>query len=273
MSIATFLIIQRRIASPGLLLILALGLWIISDSALAFTSGEANNVAVYAKVAPSVVNITTEACEPESFYCSMPSETASASGIVLRKDGMIVTNYHVVSGAQTLQVTAADGRHYNAVLVASSAVDDLAVIRVDVGDKPLQAIAMGDSESLRVGEKVLAIGNPFGLGQSLSVGNISMLNRDIKKDGSLFQGLIQTDAAINPGNSGGALVNSSGELVGMNTAILRPTGSSVRIGFAIPVNRIAKVAPGLMSVWQKWVGWFLAVLLVLWIARKIYVFR
>ena len=239
-------------------------------SLFAFTSSEANNIAVYEDVAASVVNISTAVCDPESFFCTVPSGPASASGIVLREDGAIVTNHHVVSKAGNIQVTVADGRRLKASLVASSPADDLAIIRVDVGDRPLKAIRTGDSDSLQVGEKVLAIGNPFGLGRSLSVGTVSMLNRSVKKNGVVFRGLIQTDAAINPGNSGGAMVNSRGELMGMNTLILSPTGSSIRIGFAIPVNRILKVAPGLMDVRARWIGWILALFLVFWIGRRIY---
>jgi S1-C subfamily serine protease len=265
--------LKGRIIAAWVGIFVALGAWAHVHSVFAYTSSEANTIAVYDSVAASVVNITTEVCEPEFFFCTVPSESGSASGIVLREDGTIVTNHHVVSEARTIQVTVADGRRLKASLVASSAADDVAIIRVDVGDRPLKAIRIGDSANLRIGEKVLAIGNPFGLGQSLSVGTVSMLNRNIKRNGLVLQNLIQTDAAINPGSSGGAMVNSRAELVGMNTMILSPTGSSIRIGFAIPVNRIRKVAPGLMHAWERWTGWTLATLIVFWAGRRIYLLK
>lgn len=264
---------KGRTAVAGIGIVFILLMWSRACCIFAYTSSEANTIAVYDSVAPSVVNITTEVCEPEFFFCSVPSESGSASGIVLREDGTIVTNHHVIADARTIQVTVADGRRLSAEIIASSPVDDVAIIRVDVGDRPLKAIRMGDSSRLEVGEKVLAIGNPFGLGQSLSVGTVSMLNRSIKKDGLVLRNLIQTDAAINPGSSGGAMVNSRGELVGMNTMILSPTGSSIRIGFAIPANRIQKLAPGLMHAWEKWTGWLLAILLLFWIGRRIYLLK
>ena len=262
-----------RRAAPLVAVLAGLGAWLFPGGLHAYTSSETNNIAVYSDVAASVVNISTQICEPESFFCTVPSEPDSASGIVLREDGTIVTNHHVVANAGNIQVTSADGRRFKANVVASSAADDVAIIRVDVGNRPLKAIRTGNSDSLQVGEKVLAIGNPFGLGQSLSVGTVSMLNRSVRKDGVVFRDLIQTDAAINPGNSGGAMVNSRGELVGMNTLILSPTGSSIRIGFAIPVNRILKVAPGLMDVRARYIGWILALLLVFWVGRRIYLYR
>jgi putative serine protease PepD len=181
-----------------------------------------------------------------------------------------VTNYHVVVNAQALQVTLADGRRLPGELIGASQRHDLAVIKVHVNGLPLTAITMGDSKSLIGGEKVLAIGNPFGLGQALSVGIVSMAGRDIRSGNQVLRDLIQTDASINPGNSGGALVNSRGELVGINTVILSPTGSNIGIGFAIPVNHIKETVPGLMSSWQRWWGWTLAVLIIYWLLRRIY---
>lgn len=236
----SFLRILQRFS---LALMILTGVGAFARPCLAYTSNEANTISVYDRVAGSVVNISTTLCEPETRYCAVPSAASNASGIVIKEDGTIVTSRHVVASAQTIQVTLADGRHLEATLISSAPEDDIAVIRVNVGDKPLQAIPLGDSERLKVGEKILSIGNPFGIGQSLSVGIVSMLHRNIKKDELTLKDLIQTDAAINPGNSGGALVNSKGELVGMNTAILTPTGASVRLGFAIPVNRIKKLTP------------------------------
>lgn len=245
-------------------------LWDFQNGALALTADEENTIGVYEKVAPSVVNITTAACDPEFFFCAIPTESGSGSGVILREDGAIVTNYHVISNAQSIQVTLSNGRQKKGEIVASSPGDDLAIIRIEPGESLLKPIAFGDSDHLEVGEKVLAIGNPFGLGQTLSVGVVSMTGRNIRNDGIVLRNLIQISAAINPGNSGGALVNSMGELVGMSTAILSPTGSSVGIGFAIPVNRIRRVVPGLLNVWGRPLGWLIAVLLVYWILRRIY---
>jgi S1-C subfamily serine protease len=240
------------------------------SNASALTSEETATIDAYEKVAPSVVNITTQMCEPEFFFCATPSVTGSGSGVVLRHDGLIITNNHVVTGAQNIWAVLSDGRRLAARITASDPDDDLAMIKVDPGDKPLKAIGLGDSDSLRVGEKVLAVGNPFGLGQTLTAGVVSMTDRSIKNDDTVLKNLIQTDAAINPGNSGGALINLDGELVGLCTAILSPTGVSIRIGFALPVNRIKTVAPGLMRTWQRTTGWVLAILFVVWFLRRIY---
>lgn len=239
-----------------------------SRPATAFLEEELNTISVYEKVAPSVVNITTMTCEPEFFFCPVPPQSGSGSGIVLKAEGLIVTSYHVIDKAESVQVTLSDGRHLKAQTVASSPGDDLALVRVDPGERLLVEIVLGDSGGLKVGEKVLAIGNPFGLGQTLTVGVISMVGRSIRNDGRVFKNVIQTDASINPGNSGGALVNSSGELIGMNTAILSTTGSSIGIGFAIPVDRIKQVTPGLIHNYDKLLGWMAALLIVFWAVRK-----
>ena len=237
--------------------------------ALALTSEELNTIAIYESVAKSVVNITTRICEPESFWCAVPS-SGTGSGIVLTEDGTILTSYHVVADATNIQVTLDDGRQVKAGVVGAAPEDDLAVIRVDVGERKLKAIKFMNSEGPKVGEKVLAIGNPFALGRTLTTGTVSMVGRDIRDNGRIMRGLIQTDAAINPGNSGGALVNSNGELVGVNTVILSPTGGNIGIGFAIPTSRVIKVLPGLEHPWGKWVGWLLAFAIVYWILRKIF---
>lgn len=242
----------------------------VYSRASALTAEEITTIEAYEKVAPSVVNITTQACEAEFFFCATPSITGSGSGVVLREDGLIITNGHVVSGAQGIRVVLSDGRRLEARITASDPNDDLAVIKVDVGDKPLKAIVLGDSDTLKVGQRVLAVGNPFGLGQTLTSGVISMTGRTIRDHETVLKNLIQTDAPINPGNSGGALINLDGELVGLCTAILSPTGSSIRIGFALPVKRIKAAAPELMHPWRKITGWVLAILLATWFLRRIY---
>ncbi|MGD0401261.1 MAG: trypsin-like peptidase domain-containing protein [Syntrophobacteraceae bacterium] len=254
-------------AAISILLVFILGVY---SSASALTAEEVLTIKAYEKVAPSVVNLTTQVCEAEFFYCATPSITGSGSGVVLREDGLIITNSHVVSGAQTIRVVLSDGRRLEARITASDPDDDLAVIKVDVGDKPLRAIALGDSDSLRVGQRVLAVGNPFGLGQTLTSGVISMTDRTIRDNETVLKNLIQTDAPINPGNSGGALINLDGELVGLCTAILSPTGSSIRIGFALPVKRIKAAAPELMHPWHKITGWVVVILLAAWFLRRIY---
>ena len=242
----------------------------VYSSVSALTAEEITTIEAYRRVAPSVVNITTQVCEAEFFFCATPSITGSGSGVVLREDGLIITNSHVVSGAQDIRVVLSDGRRLEARITASGPIDDLAVIKVDAGDKPLKAIALGDSDALRVGQRVLAVGNPFGLGQTLTSGIVSMTGRTVRDQGTVLKNLIQTDATINPGNSGGALINLDGELVGLCTAILSPTGSSIRIGFALPVKRIKAVAPELLHPWRKITGLVLAILLTVWFLRRIY---
>lgn len=236
----------------------------------ALTSVETGTIRAYEKVAPSVVNITTRQCDPEYFWCAVPTQSGSGSGVVLGSDGLIITNNHVVSSAQKIMVALSDGRRLEARLIAASSSEDFAVLRVDPGDKPLSAIQLGDSNNLKTGERVLAVGNPFGLGQTLTAGTVSMTGRTIKDGDKVLKDLIQTDAPINPGNSGGALVNMEGELVGICTAILSPTGSSIRIGFALPVNRMKAVVSGLVQQWPKFVGWAMAILILVWFLRRVY---
>ncbi len=224
---------------------------------------------VFQRTALSIVNITTEACEPDYFMCAVP-EGGSGSGIILSADGTIVTNHHVISGAEAIHVSLGDGRQFQAEVIGSSSRHDVSVLRIQPGDTPLPPAVLGDSDAVQVGEKVLAIGNPFGLGQTLTVGVVSMTGRDVRNGDAVLRGLIQTDAPINPGSSGGALLNSRGEVIGMNTLILSPTGSNIGIGFAIPVNQLKKITPGIVHSWGRWVGWALAILIVAWMLGRIY---
>jgi putative serine protease PepD len=194
----------------------------------------------------------------------------SGSGVVLRKDGLIITNFHVVYGARDIEVTISGRRRLKARIIASDPDYDLSVIKVNVGKKPLRAIRLGDSDTLKTGQRVLAVGNPFGLGETLTAGVVSMTKRTVKDKGKELKDLIQTDAAINPGNSGGALIDLSGRLVGICTAIMSPTGASVRIGFATPVNRLKEVAPGLMNPWPRTAALICLVLLVAVTSRSIF---
>ncbi len=223
----------------------------------ALTEDERNNIAVYEKVADGVVNVTSTAMQLDFFFNAFPTQ-GSGSGSIIDAKGHILTNHHVVADAQKLEVTLADGSKWPAKLVGSDPDNDLAVIKIDAPKDKLKVISMGDSRNLRIGQKVLAIGNPFGLQRTLTTGIISSLGRTIRSEvGTLIEDVIQTDAAINPGNSGGPLLNSDGEIIGINSAILSPSGGSVGIGFAIPVNTARRVAPELLSkgyVTYPWIG-------------------
>jgi len=181
------------------------------------------------------------------FFNAFPTQ-GSGSGSIIDMKGHILTNYHVVEDAQKLEVTLADESKWPAKLVGSDANNDLAIIKIDAPKEKLKVVPMGDSKGLRIGQKVLAIGNPFGLQRTLTTGIISSLGRTIRsEEGTLMEDIIQTDAAINPGNSGGPLLNSEGEIIGINSAIISPSGGSVGIGFAIPANIAKRVIPELIA--------------------------
>ncbi len=213
----------------------------------ALTEDERNNISIYQKASPSVVNVTSTVITRDFFLNAIPRE-GSGSGSIIDSQGHILTNNHVIRDAQKLEVTLSDGSKWPAKLVGTDADNDLAVIRVNAPAEKMKALPMGDSRKLQVGQKVLAIGNPFGLGLTLTTGVISSLGRNIRSEvGTMIEELIQTDASINPGNSGGPLLNSEGEIIGVNTAIVSPTGASVGIGFAIPVNSAKRIIPQLIS--------------------------
>lgn len=238
----------------GLVLIYAL---LLSQAGAALTEDEKNNISVYNQVAPSVVNVSSVAMELDFFLNPVPKQ-GSGSGIIIDDRGYVLTNHHVIMEAQSVQVTLSDGSSYPAKLVGSDPDSDLAVIKIAAPKSKLKSIRLGDSDKLRVGQKVLAIGNPFGLEETLTTGVISSVGRSIRApSGLLIEDMIQTDASINPGNSGGPLLNSDGELIGINSAIFTPSGGSVGIGFAIPVNTAKKVFPQLMAkgyVDYPWLG-------------------
>lgn len=204
------------------------------------------NINVYAAVNKSVVNITT-ATDAGGLFGDETS-TGTGSGFVIDKQGHILTNYHVVEGAESVQVTLFDGSTHDAHVVGTDASNDVAVVQVDVPADRLTPVAMGDSSKVMVGQKILALGNPFGLERTLTSGIVSALDRSIRaKNGRTIKGIIQTDAAVNPGNSGGPLLNSRGEVIGMNTAILSQVGQSAGISFAVPINSILRILKPLVE--------------------------
>lgn len=212
------------------------------------TNDEANNIEVFKRASPSVVNITN-ARLVRTFYSLNPQEVpqGNGTGFIWDKQGHIVTNYHVVQQADRVLVTLQDGTTYDAQAVGLDPSRDLAVLRIDADDRELVPVMPGDSSQLEVGRKVIAIGNPFGLDITMTVGVVSALGREIDSvNRRTISDVIQTDAAINPGNSGGPLLNSLGQLVGVNTAIYSPSGGSSGIGFAIPVNTVKRVVPELI---------------------------
>lgn len=212
---------------------------------------------VYGRVSPSVVHITSRA-EVYDFWRGVVPSEGSGSGFVFDQDGDIVTNYHVIEDATEIEVLLADGTAYPAELVGADEFNDLAVVRIEAPAELLVPVQIGQTSNLRVGQRTIAIGNPFGLDQTLTTGVVSALGRTIEtENGQALGEVIQTDAAINPGNSGGPLLDTDGRLIGVNTAIQSPSGGSVGIGFAIPAETVMRVVPELVSRGyypHPWVG-------------------
>jgi len=213
------------------------------------TDDESNNIAVFRDVSPSVVFVTNTLVRRQLFSMNvMETPRGSGTGLIWDKDGLIVTNYHVILGANRIIITLESGNSFDAEVVGTAPEKDIALLRIQAPGETLKPINLGDSNDLSVGRKVLAIGNPFALDTTLTVGVVSALGREIKAaNNRTIKNVIQTDAAINPGNSGGPLLNSSGQLVGVNTAIYSPSGASAGIGFAIPVNTVRNLIPQLLE--------------------------
>jgi len=209
---------------------------------------EKSTIALFKQASPAVVNITVLGVERDMFTLNqyqIPQGTGS--GFVWDTTGNIITNFHVIQNADAAQVTLADQSNWKARVVGVAPDKDLAVLKIDAPANKLQAIPIGTSKDLQVGQSVFAIGNPFGLDQTLTTGIISALNREIESvTRRPIQGVIQSDAAINPGNSGGPLLDSAGRLIGVNTAIYSPSGASAGIGFAIPVDTVNRIVPELI---------------------------
>ena len=210
---------------------------------------EQNNIAVFKAASPMTVNITTLESARSLFSLNVTQvPRGTGSGFIWDGQGHVVTNFHVIQGANAARVTLSDQSTWKAALVGVFPDRDLAVLRIDAPAEKLKPIAVGTSKDLQVGQKVYAIGNPFGLDQTLTTGIVSALNREIESTTQrTIRGVIQTDAAINPGNSGGPLLDSAGRLIGVNTAIYSPSGASSGIGFAIPVDEVSRVVPRLIK--------------------------
>ncbi len=217
----------------------------LTDPAVA--TDERNNIEIYRTLSPGVVNVHSTSYARDFFGFVEPQE-GSGSGSVIDRDGNILTNYHVIEGATKLAVSFGGKKNYQAQLVGGDPDTDLAVIKLlERPQEPLTVISLGDSEKLEVGQKVLAIGNPFGLDRTLTTGVISGLQRPIRaRNGRPIEGAIQTDASINPGNSGGPLLDSHGRMIGINSQILSPSGGSAGVGFAVPVNIAKRIVPQLL---------------------------
>jgi S1-C subfamily serine protease len=210
-------------------------------------AAEQRIINVYERVSPSVVHITSRS-QVLDFWRGVVPQEGSGSGFVLDQQGNIVTNDHVIEGAQEIEVLLANGTGYPAQLVGADPYNDLAVVHIDAPADLLVPVEIGSAATLRVGQQVIAIGNPFGLDWTLTTGVVSALGRTIEtEEGQALGEVIQTDAAINPGNSGGPLLDSSGRVIGINSAISSPSGGSVGIGFAIPAETILRVVPELLS--------------------------
>jgi S1-C subfamily serine protease len=213
----------------------------------ALTEDESINVRIYREVSPAVANILTKATEYDFFMEPVPVEGAG-SGFVIDPRGYIVTNYHVVEGAQSIEVVLGDQSRHPAKYIGADQRNDVALIKIDPKGKQLTTLKLGDSSAIQVGQKVLAIGNPFGFQSTLTTGVVSALGRTVQTSETTFiDEAIQTDAAINRGNSGGPLINSHGEVIGINSAIYTPSGTTAGIGFAIPVNTAKGIASDLIT--------------------------
>jgi S1-C subfamily serine protease len=208
-------------------------------------SEEQNNISVYRRNIPSVVNVTSRLMAFDFFYGPVPQE-GQGSGFVIDKDGHILTNYHVIADARQVEVTMHNRKKYKATVVGTDQAHDLAVIQIKAPD--LVPAVLGDSRNLQVGQKVYAIGNPFGLAGTMTRGIVSSIRPVREPSGATIGDAIQTDAAINPGNSGGPLMNWHGEVIGINTMILSQVGQNAGIGFAIPINTAKAVLNDLMTL-------------------------
>jgi S1-C subfamily serine protease len=218
------------------------------------TEDEANNIEIFSEASPSVVYVTNTALVRSSPFSRNVQEIpqGAGTGFVWDDSGLIVTNYHVVQGANRVMIRLQDQSSWEAEIIGVAPDKDLALLQIDAPEESLTPLPLGNSAELQVGRKVIAIGNPFGLDTTLTVGVVSALGREITSlTNRTIRDVIQTDASINPGNSGGPLLNSLGQLVGVNTQIISPSGANAGIGFAIPVNTVRRVIPQLLEFGQE----------------------
>ncbi|MBO6177138.1 MAG: trypsin-like peptidase domain-containing protein [Treponema sp.] len=219
----------------------------VSDTA-GYTKDELQNILVYEKCNEAVVNITTQTMGYNWFYEPVITSSGSGSGSIIDVRGYVVTNYHVIKNASTITISLADGTSYDGRIIGQDKESDIAVLKFDPDDSvELKTIAFGENSGLKVGQKVIAIGNPFALERTMTTGIISGLGRPIQEDDVIIRNMIQTDAAINPGNSGGPLLDSFGNMIGINTVIYSSSGSSSGVGFAVPVSTAKRVVNDLIK--------------------------
>jgi S1-C subfamily serine protease len=251
--------VWRALLAATLLLALALGMqsWVQSRTEAVpraitprgpLLAEEQNHIQIFKRSSPSVVHITTLEAQRDLFSLNVQTvPRGTGTGFFWDDQGHVVTNFHVIQGGSGARVTLSDQTTHEAKLVGAFPDRDLAVLQIRIPASKAQAIPVGSSKDLLVGQRVYAIGNPFGLDQTLTTGIVSALNREIDSvNERTIRGVIQTDAAINPGNSGGPLLDSSGRLIGVNTAIYSPSGASAGIGFAIPVDEVNRIVPRLI---------------------------
>ena len=214
-----------------------------------YTQDEIQNISVYERCNEAVVNITTQIMGYDWFLEPVVTSSGSGSGSIIDKRGYVVTNVHVIENASTITISLSDGSSYEGTVVGQDVESDIAVLKfTPPADKELKTIAFGNSDSLKIGQKVIAIGNPFGLERTMTTGIISGLGRPIQESSSvIIRNMIQTDAAINPGNSGGPLLDSQGKMIGINTIIYSNSGSSSGVGFAVPVSTARRVVSDLLQ--------------------------
>ena len=229
----------------------------LAERDAALTDDESINVRIYRQTAPAVANVLTKATQYDFFMDPVPVEGAG-SGFVIDKRGYVLTNFHVVQQAQSIEVVLGDQSRYAAKFIGADQRNDVALLKIEPNGKNLATLPLGDSNNLQVGQKVLAIGNPFGFQSTLTTGVVSALGRTVQTSETTFiDEAIQTDAAINRGNSGGPLINSHGEVIGINSAIYTPSGTTAGIGFAIPINTAKGIANDLITdgrVHQAYMG-------------------
>ena len=222
-----------------------------------YSIDEQENIRIYEKSSRAIVNISNFTVNYDFFYRAIPTESGSGTGFIIDKSGIIVTNFHVVENAKKLLVTLSDNSQWPGKIIGTDPNNDLAIVMIEAPASRYDSLEFSNSNDISVGQKVLALGNPFGLRQTLTTGIISALGRTIAaKNGRKIEGIIQTDAAINPGNSGGPLLDSEGKVIGINTAIIGSAGS-VGIGFAVPSNTALRILPDLLKhgyVLRPWLG-------------------